>query len=490
LRRPLKRSQRKRGKRKNLKKKAKRIKLPGGNSYKGPHRGDNCDCPKNQEVLSMCRKIVLSHIVVLAFIFFFMGIAFSQGFQEWKNIEEPSAANFFGVGTRYMGMGGVGVAFANDAYALVYNPAGLAKVKRIELALGMSHQRFGNETGRPSGSKIPVGPYFLTENKFQSNTRFGSAGLVFPVPTYRGSLVFGLGVNRVANFDKVFKYTYGLSSGELPFADELISESGGIYVWSLGGALDISPNISLGLGLNYWDGKEDYGLKRDQDYIAYGDTFTVLYDDEISDNYSGFNAKFGILIQPNKYLSFGGTLDSPVWLTIDEEYILRTDSTSASDSFFYLTEETGSPRYKLTHPYSFSFGGALNFKNLLLSGDFNYTDWSQLEYREGYRIAEKNRNVKEFYKDVFKWHIGAEYLIPQLSAQVRAGYYMDPFPFESKSLKTDRRYFSLGLGFLIDKVMTLDIAWSHGFYEFEYPNIPAIEKYRTNKIFITTAYRL
>ena len=221
----------------------------------------------------MCRKIVLSHIVVLAFIFFFMGIAFSQEFQKWKDIEEPSAANFFGVGARYVGMGGVGVAFANDAYALIYNPAGLAKVKRIELALGMSHQRFGNETGRPSGAKL-LPSYYLSENKIQSNTRFISAGLVFPVPTYRGSLVFGLGVNRVASFDNVFKYTFTGVADTLPkknrhiYDDKLISESKGIYIWSLGGAIDISPSISLGLCLNYWDGKEDYGGERYQIYIA------------------------------------------------------------------------------------------------------------------------------------------------------------------------------------------------------------------------------
>jgi hypothetical protein len=444
---------------------------------------------------SMLRKMILFHTFILVLIFVLVGSAFSQEFQEWMDIEEPSAANFFGVGARYVGMGGVGVAFANDASALVYNPAGLAKIKRIELTLGMSHQRFGNETGRPSGAPPPVydpnSPYYLSENKFQSNTRFSSAGLVFPVPTYRGSLVFGLGVNRIASFDKVFKYSYGFIEPDSLVADELISESGGIYVWSFGGAMDISPNISLGLGLNYWHGKEDYGLERYWNYVENESTFDVWYDDEIYDNYSGFNAKFGIMIQPNKYLSFGGTLDSPVWLTIDEEYILRTDLAITTDSTnYYYDESSGYPRYKLTHPYSFTFGGALNFKNLLLSGDFNYTDWSQLKYREGVDIGEKNRNVKDYYKEVFKWRIGAEYLIPQLSAQVRAGYYMDPFPFESKSLKTDRQYFSLGLGFLIDKVMTLDIAWSHGFYEFEYPNIPAIEKYRTNKIFITTAYRL
>jgi len=440
----------------------------------------------------MGKKILFIQISVLFFIFFFIGTAFSQQFEEWVDIEEPSAGNFFGVGARYMGMGGVGVAFANDASALIYNPAGLAKVKRIELTLGMSHQRFGNETGTPKGVKVPADkPYFLDLKRIQSNTRLGSAGLVFPLPTYRGSLVLGLGVNRIASFDNTFKFVYALDSSTRPDAMELISESGGIYVWSLGGAIDISPTVSLGLALNFWDGRDNYTYIDSLGFFS-ADTFYEINDDwEIKDDYSGFNLKFGALFQPNKYFSFGGTVASPVWLTIDEEYIITYDSThSFTDTIYYVQYPPEYPRWKPTHPFSFSFGSAFNFKNLLLAADFNYTDWTQLEYREAVEPGRKNIDVKDYYRDVFKWHIGAEYLIPQISGTVRAGFYQDPLPFKSNHLKADRQYFSLGLGFLIDKVMTLDIAWSHGFYEFEYPNIPAIEKYRTNKIFITTAYRL
>ncbi len=432
----------------------------------------------------MLKRLVFLIIVVL---FLTTQISFSQMFEPWQPIEEPSAGNFFGVGARYMGMGGTGVAFCNDAQALVYNPAGLAKVKRIEFTLGMTHQRLKNQTGYLNLGSYP---YYQNVDRLQSNTRLGSVGLVLPIPTYRGSLVFGFGVNRVSSFDHTFKYIYSFSPTARPEAMELISESGGIYVWSVGGAIDISPNTSLGLSLNFWNGKDNYTYI---DSLAFfvADTFYEINDDwEFKDDYSGFNLKFGIMIQPNKNFSFGGVISSPVWLTIDEEYSLNTDSTHSYDDYIYYIEETGYPRWKLTHPFSFTFGGAFNFKNLLLAGDINYTDWSQLEYREGYRAGLKNIDVKEYYRDVFKWHIGAEFLIPQISGKLRAGFFEDPLPFKSNHLKSDRRFLTLGLGFLIDKVMTLDIAWNRGYYDFEYPELDVKEKYTTNKIFITTAYRL
>ncbi|KPL04132.1 MAG: hypothetical protein AMJ90_01985 [candidate division Zixibacteria bacterium SM23_73_2] len=436
---------------------------------------------------------MLKRAVFLMFFVLFLTahITHSQMFEEWQPIEEPSAGNSFGVGARYMGMGGAGVAFCNDASALIYNPAGLARIKRIELTLGMTHQRFKNQTGYLNFGSTP---YYQNVDRLQSNTRLGSAGLVLPIPTYRGSLVFGLGVNRITSFDHTFKNVYTLSQSMQPIQMELISESGGIYVWSVGGAIDISPNTSLGLSLNFWNGKDDYTYI---DSLAFfvADTFYEINDDwEFKDDYSGFNLKFGIMLQPNKYLSLGGVISSPVWLTVDEEYFLNTDSTPyyPNDTLIYIyyIEETGYPKWKLTHPFSFTFGGAFNFKNLLLAADFNYTDWTQLQYREGYRSGVKNIDVKEYYQDVFKWHIGAEYLVPQISGKLRAGFYEDPLPFKSSHLKSDRRFITLGLGFLIDQVMTLDISWNRGFYDFEYPELDVREKYTTNKIFITTAYRL
>jgi long-subunit fatty acid transport protein len=442
---------------------------------------------EEDEVVNM-KKITFSLII---FILLFPILSFSQEFTEWQPIEEVSAGNFFGVGARAMGMGGAHIACVNDATALIYNPAGLARIKRLEFSLGLTHQRFENETGF-LGSILPQGsnPYYNNINRLQSNTRFSSASFVYPVPTYRGSLVFGLGVFRMMSFDKTFKYTYSLGPRYHPVAEELISESGGINMWSFGGAIDISPSISLGLGLNYWHGKEDYTLESEFSWWQ-GDTlFEIRYNDEIYDDYSGFSAKLGMSVHPTKYFSFGFTLESPTWFTIDEEYILRTDSTHTYDEYIWLIEESGFPRYKLTHPYRFGMGAAIHFKNLLLAGDINYADWSQLEYREGFDIGEKNRNVKEYYQDVIRWGAGAEFLIPQISGKIRTGYYSDPLPYESRYLESDRSYLTLGFGFLIDRVMTIDFAWVHGFYDFKYELDSFKEEYTTDRFFITTAFRL
>ena len=428
---------------------------------------------------------------IIVFIFLFPALSFSQEFTQWQPIEEVSAGNFFGVGARAMGMGGAHIACVNDATALIYNPAGLARIKRLELGVGLTHQRFENETGL-LGTTFQEGliPYYNDVSRRQNNTRFSSASFVYPVPTYRGSFVLGLGVFRMMSFDKAFKYVYSIGPQYRPAAEQLISESGGVNVWTAGGAIDISPNISLGLALNYWNGKEDYTLESEFSWWSVDTLYEMRYNDEIYDDYSGFSAKFGMSVHPSKYFSFGLTLDSPTWLTIDEEYILRTDSTHSYDEYIWLIEETGFPRYKLTHPYRFGMGAAVYFKNLMLTGDISYADWSQLKYREGFEIGEKNRNVKEYYRDVLRWGAGAEFLIPQISAQLRAGYYSDPLPYDSPFLESERSYMTFGLGFLIDRVMTIDFAWVHGFYDFKYQSDSFKEEYTTDRFYLTTAFRL
>ena len=430
---------------------------------------------------------------LIIFILLFPILSFSQEFTEWQPIEEVSASNFFGVGARAMGMGVAHIACVNDATALFYNPAGLAQVKRLEFSLGLTHQRFENKTGSLSNVQTAgLDPFYQNQSRLQTNTRFSSASFVYPVPTYRGSLVFGLGVFRMMSFDKTFKYIYSSGPPYNPEAEELISESGGVNMWSLGGALDISPNISLGLALNYWHGKEDYSLESERNWWQNDTLFWLRYDDEIYDDYSGFSAKLGMSIWLSKYFSFGLTLESPTWLTVDEEYILRTESTHDIPwtDFILVEEEIGFPLYKLTHPYKFGMGAAFYFKNILLSGDINYADWSQLKYRQGFEIGEKNRNVKEYYREVLRWGVGAEVLIPWISSKVRAGYYSDPLPYDSPFLNSDRDYLTFGLGFLIDQVMTLDIAWVHGFYNFKYEFDSFKEDYTTNRFYINTAFRL
>ncbi len=399
--------------------------------------------------------------------------------REEPDVYEPSTGNFFGVGARAMGMGGAHIAVANDATALIYNPAGLARVKRIELSGGLTHQRLRNKTGSFEFTK----PHF-SDGFLQSNTRFSSGAVVLPVPTYRGSLVFAVGVNRIASFDKAIKYNNPEKRDQVTRL-----ESGGLYLSSFGAAIDLSPNISVGGALNFWTGGYDYSMRADSTYDEGHTSWSYRWDDDIEDKYSGWNLKFGVRVQPNRFLVLGGTIETPVTYTIEEDWLFLTDTVFHKPDYDWVGwEESGISEYKFTLPFSLGFGMALNFNNLILAGDLNYTDWTQMEYTSLDIEAEANRVIKDTYQEVLRWHLGAEYLIPRIATKFRIGYFQNPFPYESRWVKSDRHYFTGGVGFLIDQVMTVDLALVHGSWEFNNFSTDLASKYTTNQIFLTTAY--
>jgi len=428
----------------------------------------------------MLRKI-LSFTVFLILLFITDG--FSQEFTDYQIWEEASAGNFFGVGARAMGMGGAQIATADDASALVYNPALLAKIKRIEFSGAMTHQRLKNETGF-TGNFQPLSSFLQNESITQSNTRFSSANIVLPVPTYRGGLVFALGFNRMKSFDRAYHSVLVDPSTGTTDLDASVLETGGINMWSFGGALDLSPNVSIGGVINYWQGDDDFL----QEYHIPPSTkinYEVWEKNRYLDSYSGWNGKLGFSVQPNKYLSLGAVVDFPTKFSIDQDYSFFYDSLSitgrdSTDEYSVLGH------YDLTHPYTFGAGTALSFKYFTLAGDIYYTDWSQMEGK-----GVDNKLIKENYQEVVRWHLGVEVVMPEFSTKFRVGYYVDPIPFKTVYLDTDRRYFTLGAGFLIDQVMTLDISWNHGFYEFRDGWKDFVkEAYTTDKIFVGLAYRL
>lgn len=427
----------------------------------------------------MIRKLVSIVAVVFSFLLFSFCLANSQ---DLGVVDEATAGNFFGVGARAMGMGGAYIAVANDATALVYNPAGLAMVKRIEFSGGLTNQRLRNRTGDLSFVDIQSPGINFNDGRLQSNTRLSSANIVLPVPTYRGSLVFAFGVNRVKSFDRAMKFTFAQdgSSG-------IESESGGLYMWSFGGAVDISPNVSVGGAFNFFSGTDNYSWLYEGSYNDASFSFKYKYDDTIKDRYTGFNLKLGVRVQPNKFLIVGGTIESPVTYTINEDWTQTTD-TVFSDRDPTYSEDSGSPQYKISLPFSMGVGIALNFNNLILAGDINYADWTQMEYKRLADMAEANRMIQDSYTDALRWHLGAEYLFPRIGTTFRVGYYQNPLPYKSMWIKKDRNYLTAGVGFLIDQVMTLDLAWVHGGWETNDFNIDLAEKYSTNQIFLTTAY--
>jgi len=154
----------------------------------------------------------------------------------------------------------------------------------------------------------------------------------------------------------------------------------------------------------------------------------------------------------------------------------------------------GTANYTLTRPFSFGFGLSGEFNRLTLAGDLHYSDWSQLDIK--YDDASLNNTpelqfIQDNLKETFGWNLGAEYLFPAQGINLRAGYFVDPLPIDSRFIESQRKYLTLGVGLLIDRVMTLDLAYVYGGYKLRDTDPGnSFAEYRTRRVFVTFGYRI
>ncbi len=456
------------------------------------------------------RKVILLSGLLLILIL----SSASVNAQYIEQVQEITAGNFFGYGARQMAMGGAGI-MSFDGTALFYNPANLARIPRIEINLGLSHQEYTDKSYvRPVRRIVDYSGVIPSAETYsqrfagftslngsaevsKSNTRLNTGILTIPYPTYRGSLVFGFGAARVANFDRVFRlsHTDSASPGNriMALGDEY--QSGGLTQWGGGMGLDLSPHISFGLGIFLYTGKHDYNWEYGLDSLPdleYGQ------EDLIVDTYTGWNVKTSLSIQLNQYFALGMAVETPLKLSVDEE----VTTTYAGDDNIYIDNV----KYDIKRPFVFSGGLAFRYREATAEIDADYTDWSQMEYGGNRNMEVFNNDIEQYYDKVLRYRIGGEYVIPALSLSLRAGYFSDPLPIKKQYIDRNRKGYSLGFGLLVDQVLTLDFAWVHGSYkrnsDFVYAstyntddelisnhNLIVDEDISYDRIYLTSAYR-
>ncbi len=365
------------------------------------------------------------------------------------------------VSARASGMGGAYQAVAEDYGATYSNPAGLAQIRHMEFFATLSHA-MGKDQASAYG-------YQMTSEA--SFTRLGSIGLVIPVPTYRGSLVFAGGYNRVRSFDGQFDFawTLALPDGQVQQSwNEL--EGGGLNNWVLSGAVDMSPNLSLGASLNFWTGRDDYQLTfREKDHLDKYTFDAFEKDDNIDTRFSGTNFRLGGLYRVGRVLRVAATMSTPLTLTGKEDWAY-VDTETFDDGKREVNSGSGTFEYRISSPFAFGFGAAASVAWLTIAGDVLYQDWSQIRFKSdppvrGWTKGEANLAIQRTYRATTQLHLGGELTIPGLDTQLRAGYALIPSPFKGAPSTHDRQYVTFGLGFLLDKQLKLDLAWVRGKWE-------------------------
>ena len=389
---------------------------------------------------------------------------------------EIPLTNALATGARAAGMGFVSVAVADDATAITSNPAALARLNRVELSGGFRRSSFqidGEMAGSEFGGDL-------------TGTSFTSLRFAYPFPTFRGSLVFGLSAERIYDFggDRLADYADEIAWDEHPhvgadgpdtsgvwYSEEDYISDGGITALSAACAAGVSPTISLGAAVSFltgdyskdwtWDLYDDYGVS---------DRYTEVHIlEQYEASITGIRGTIGGLFYVSEELSVGVAIDTPAALTFEGTERNYANLVATVPESTTVSEWSEPFSDKMTLPFAFRAGVAYTPLDFILVGvDLSYSDWSQMDY-EG-RITETEQSTdglrrRDLYRETLGYGIGAEVTVPSWPLRVRAGYAHRPIAYDGLEIVTDRSYFTLGAGVLIDTVLAVDIAWIQGAYE-------------------------
>lgn len=434
-----------------------------------------------------------THIKVFSIIL--LGIIVSGNFSYSQFKEDAYRLSYLGLGfgARSLGLGTAFIGVANDFSAVYWNPAGLGRIRLNEISGGFSHLSYDNESS-----------LLGDEQSFSnSGTNINSAGIVYPFPVTRGSLVFAIGYGRQTDFTSAlgFKGFNNVSSiVEYPDSVELqgkILEGGGMNNWIVAGAVEAVKGLFIGLSLNFISGTYTYTRDYNENdiynrYYIKGWNQKITIDEDIG----GFTARAGLLYEFRKHNArLGFNIKFPSYLSLKENYtddwtLLSDPDISPVDTLYPYDSY---PEYDVVSPFVFSAGVSWTLGQLMLSGAFDYTDWSQMEFRNvsDPAILDENTVIKDSLTATLNLRFGAELSIPNTDLQLRAGFIYLPSPYKSDSSPNDQKFITGGLGWIVEDAIRFDFGYAYGFWDTQHAVVYAnpSEKIRTHNVIASISYR-
>lgn len=434
-----------------------------------------------------------------------------------------------GVGARSLGLGTAYTGVANDFSASYWNPAGLGEMHLNEVSLGLSNVSYGNTST------------FFGNNQSitNSSTNLNSAGLVYAVPTVRGSLVFAIGYGRQSEFTTGLSFSgfnpsssivqswapdgasyssYDLSSNtayqlylankdtlagtfESLINDSLtqsgkVLEGGGINYYTLAGSIEAARNVFLGLTLNFISGSYSFTRNYYEDDLRniYASRFpydvsSISLLENLQTDISGFTAKFGFLYAPTPNSRLGLTVKTPSWVTARETFTAKATSDFYSGNPSHIEFPSGDVapdknEYNVRTPFGFSGGFSITAGVLTFAGDLEFTDWTQIEFSStgtfstsfNNHLLDLNSQIKDELQSTVNYRAGAEIAIPDHDMSLRGGFAYLPSPYKFDKAANAQKYITAGIGFVLDNSIAIDVGYAHGFWETSHVNYSGADK--------------
>ncbi len=248
---------------------------------------------------------------------------------------------------RVAAMGGAFTSLGADLSSMTINPAGMGMYRRSEVATTMS------VVTNKMQNRFDAG----TDNTRFSFNSFGAAINMFQSSGTLKSLTFGLGYNKIDDYNYKSRYSLGMLGSSI--TDVLAYQMDGISDTYLGESAD--PYNNTAIGLDQWGGILAYDTFLIDPVPGYNDIYmSVLEEGMMADSYmdiisKGSKGEYDLSMGMN----FNNTLFLGMTLGIQDVYRKRD---------YYYTEDYSGNRsepyveYMGYNPYSVESGVGVNLK--------------------------------------------------------------------------------------------------------------------------------
>jgi len=407
-----------------------------------------------------------------SFLSFSVLLSFSFSVNAIDSITIPSTFNPVGSGARSLGMGGAFIAMADDATAASWNPSALIQLRNPELAVAYSYTRLTED------AKFGTNPEANASNSVSnSDINYLAASYPCSADVCGKNMIFSVNYQRLYDFSKSWNGTFNEAE---TVSKQNQEQTGALYAAGLAYAIQVTPNLSFGFTLNFWedfikDNQTESIVEARETGTLLGDPFYKTTITRTKSEFSGFNYNLGILweiFQSNESkLTLGAVYKSAFDADVNKDTFFSTESGDPGDSdpLNSFGFEANGEKSTLSFPASFGIGLAYQVSdNLTVAADIYQTMWSDFLFTDddGNQFSPiggapaNEANIEDTTQirlgmeyRIISQSISSDYIIP-----LRAGVFLDPAPADGKA--EDIYGLSLGGGISYDH-WVFDIAYQY-----------------------------
>ncbi len=384
------------------------------------------------------------------------GTAHAQAPDRAIEFEDLGLTNPVDVSARGAGLTAF-VPVTGDATALIYNPAGLCRIKQRTGQLGLAYDTRETVTN------------YGTRSMGLSSDRYGLAfvGAAYPIPTFRGALVPAIAVHRtyVSDLDIAYERDNALDGR---FDSFRFQQSGSTYALAFGFGIDLASVLSAGLSLSVFEGGYT-SLRQSHSREATATPVDRYVINDVDGDLDGVVGRLGVILFAHRHVHIAVNVTTPT--------VVNNATTETSEITEVVENGTGSTTTtsiatssEYLVPYRLDGGIEFPLGDWLFVAQAATSDWSQAEI-DGRGLRLQNGNaVLGRTVDV---RAGVEWTSPWWPLCLRAG--AAQLPFAPEYIQADRidndeleealresppRRYSLGAAIALKRTILIDASYT------------------------------